>query len=247
MSLVVKTPNWGEAQKENLYQVLLSAKSALDKDFASDADNDIWVFQNLARGNPITLYARGENGEYQIELSTTNRLWSKYAYQFAHEYCHVRTNYNVGSELCKWFEESICELASIYALRRMSEVWEKTPPYENWREYSVSLLEYSDEVINRQTHQLDKSTTFADWFPSELPSLEQDQYLRDSNAIIAIELLPLFEEYPILWNSMTYWNSWEIVSTDSIDSSFSKWIDTLPDENKESANLLIERFGFSAK
>lgn len=247
MSLVVKTPNWGEAQKENLYQVLLSAKSALDKDFASDADNDIWVFQNLTRGNPITLYAKGENGEYQIELSTTNRLWSKYAYQFAHEYCHVRTNYSVGSELCKWFEESICELASIYTLRRMSKVWENTPPYENWREYSASLSEYSDEVINRETHQLDQSTTFADWFPSELPSLEQDQYLRESNAIIAIELLPLFEEYPILWNSMTYWNSWEIDSTDSIDSSFSKWIDTLPDENKESANLLIERFGFSAK
>lgn len=247
MSLVIKSLNWGDAQKENLYQVLLSVKNILDNDFESDADNDIWIFQNLERSNPITLYARGKSGEYQIELSTTNRLWSKYAYQFAHEYCHVRTKYSDGSELCKWFEESLCELASIYALRRMSEVWEVTPPYANWSEYSVSLREYSDELINRDAHQLDKNTNFSKWFSLDLPNLEKDQYLRESNAIIAIELLPLFEEHPILWNSMTYWNSWATVNTDTINSSLEKWVDILPEENKESANLLIKSFGFSEK
>ena len=247
MSLEIKSNNWGEARINDLQKVLMSAKGILDSVIGYNPDYKIWVYQNLERGVPFTLYERGPNGEYKIELNTTDNKWSQCAYQFSHEYCHVRTNYNIGLKSCKWFEESICELASIYTLIKMSDEWSENPLYESWKDYSTSLFHYAEGIINSPENQLQTGENFIDWFESTLPRLYENSCLRDCNAIIAIKLLPLFQETPELWTSMKYWNTWKIDINDDIYISFEKWINILPENNRSSVRRLIEIFGVGKK
>lgn len=41
---------------------------------------------------PITLNAKGPNGEYQVKLGANLTYWAQYTYQFAHEMCHILAN-----------------------------------------------------------------------------------------------------------------------------------------------------------
>ena len=76
------------------------------------------------KGGPITLFRRGPKGEYLVRLNTGDRHWAQHAYQFAHEFTHILANYDEHERRNKWFEESICEMASLFVLRRMSETVE---------------------------------------------------------------------------------------------------------------------------
>jgi len=240
----IKSEEWQGAKREDIYEVLSSVKDVLDNAFGTVISEDILVHTNLSGHAPIVLYERGKNQEYKIELSSVGTYWCQHAYQFAHEYCHIRTNYLSGSPKCKWFEESICELSSLYALRKMSQVWQENPPYENWREYAVALEKYATRFMTKPEHQLDKGLALETWLYANLGELEDDKYIRQKNAIIAIELLPLFECDMKLWNSMTYWNRWEVSPSDTIDKSFGKWYQIVPPENKSGLEAAMALMGF---
>jgi len=101
-------------------KVLHSAAVALWPYFAGRTLKPILV---EPKGGPITLYRRGPNGEYLVRLNTGDRHWAQHAYQFAHEFGHILANYDEHERRNKWFEESVCEMASLFVLRRMSETW----------------------------------------------------------------------------------------------------------------------------
>jgi hypothetical protein len=49
-------------------------------------------------------------------------------YQFAHEFAHILSNYerHADSKVARqheWFEEALCEVASLYALKRVGMQW----------------------------------------------------------------------------------------------------------------------------
>ena len=53
--------------------------------------------------------------DISIKLSARDTYWNKYAYQFAHEFCHVISKHdNLKENPNNWFHEAICEL-SIHA------------------------------------------------------------------------------------------------------------------------------------
>ena len=56
-----------------------------------------------------------------IYLHTRGDFWCQWIYQFAHEYCHHIINGTMTGELSglMWFEESVCELASMYNLNSL--------------------------------------------------------------------------------------------------------------------------------
>ena len=209
------------------------------RDSTSSAANTIQVYQNLNRGYPITLYEKGPNGEYKIELSATDTYWAQYAYQFSHEYCHVRTNYEEAKSKTMWFEEVIGEVCSLYTLQKMSDAWAVNPPYEGWRSFSSKLADYRNDIVSRQAHQLPAGVTFKSWLRTTLPELEKNPQLRGKNTIIAIELLPLFESNALTWQTLLYWNQWP--ATDDIDiwEAFEMWHQALPTKIKPAARELI--------
>jgi len=241
MSTIITPFNWGEAQVVDLQKVLDSVTDILDSYFEDTINMDVLVDHNADIG-PRVLFERGPNNEYQVKLSTKDRVWDQHAYQFSHEYCHIRTNYNNGNQKCKWFEETICELASLFTLRRMAENWAVSPPYQLWRSYGKSLFKYAEDRIIDDKHKLPAGLDFYTWFGANLADLEKDQYIRESNTLIAIELLNLFEKNPKLWVAMKYFNTWNISESDDIFSSFTKWLEVVPDELESCVVKLVDVF-----
>ena len=101
-----------------------------------------------------------------------------------------------------WFHETVCELASVFTLRRMAERWPTEPPYPNWGEYAGSLASYAHGYLSCEERQLPAGMTLAAWSQAEEESLRNDRYQRDKNAVVAYSLLPMFESDPAGWNAI---------------------------------------------
>lgn len=153
---------------------------------------------------PQTIYEH-----YKIELSVSpfdaygnpGGYWSQFAYQFSHEFCHYM-NWGHVTQKMRWFEESICELASHFFLIKLAESWALSPPYETWRNYAPQLLSYQiNSRIPNTTFNL-KSLTNSD--NAILNELEKDEYKRQFNRFVALELLPLFISNTDLWKIVPY-------------------------------------------
>ena len=133
---------WGAI--ENVHAVLQSTAEQLWQYFPGRRLDPILV---EPKGGPIAIYQRGPHGEYQVRLGTGDLFWAQHAYQFAHEFCHILCNYNDTAHRNKWFEESLCETASLFALRKMSKAWAVHPPYPNWKDYAKAFSAYASERI----------------------------------------------------------------------------------------------------
>ena len=57
-------------------------------------------------------------------------------------YCVVKRT--VKQEENSFVLETLCEVASLFALRQMGEAWKTDAPYSNWKSYSVSLKGYAN-------------------------------------------------------------------------------------------------------
>ena len=134
----------------------------------------------------------------EIHLNTELRYVSQAAYQFAHELCHMRIPFFVGEDL-RWFEESVCEMASHFFLRKLavmlaSEKYKDHPAIQRYapkfREYSEHVLEGAREVDLTSELQMRRFTL--------------NCYLRDENLYVAKLLLPIFEKNPGLWEAILY-------------------------------------------
>ena len=133
-----------------------------------------------------------------IYLTATDRYWSQYAYQFAHEYCHYCI-YRPITQRFRWFEESLCEMSSYFVLNELSRRWAQSPPYYNWKDYAPNLSQYMLDDMKKAECINPESAEFHD---STLAYLEKHEYDRTKNANIAVRMLPIFESRPELWSAV---------------------------------------------
>ncbi len=144
---------------------------------------------------------------YTIKLSARDRCWDKYAYQFAHEFCHVLSNYELlQKNPNNWFHEAICELASVSTLRCMAERWPSYPPYPNWASYADNLRKYREERMDRPETHLPEGVSLQSWLLHNEDMLRIADYRekaeRNKQNLVAYQLLPIFEEFPSGWNAI---------------------------------------------
>lgn len=127
--------------------------------------------------------------------------WSQFIFQFAHEFCHYMTFGHV-TQTMRWFEETICELASHFFLLKSAEQWSITPPYPHWKYYSNFISSYEINRRKQVTLFLIKDL----WNPISniISSLQVNEYQRTLNNYLAVELLPYFIEHPNLWKTVHY-------------------------------------------
>ena len=216
--------SWG-GEIRDVDKVLHSAAEALWPYFPGRTVKPILV---EPKGGPITLFRRGPNGEYLVRLNTGDRHWAQHAYQFAHEFTHILANYDEHERSNKWFEESVCEMASLFALRRMSETWKVRPPYSNWRGYAPALRQYADERI--RAAQLPPGKTLAQWYHENEPLLRQEPCLRDKNTVVAVALLPLFEKQPSNWETIAWLNDGASHGTRTFARYLEDWHARVPEK-----------------
>jgi hypothetical protein len=187
--------------------------------------------------HPQTDFKRKADGRIGIGLSARDTHWAQFAFQFAHEFCHALANYGNNPQQSVryprqanlWLEESLCETASLFALRAMSRSWQSVPPYPAWRSYAPWLNDYVEQRLAPPEHRLPAGKPFLDWFSQNQSALRQNPDLRDQNIIIASQLLPVFESYPRAWEAVVFLNRGSSDANESLAQHFTEWRSHCPE------------------
>ncbi|MDG2123182.1 MAG: hypothetical protein P8J87_05765 [Verrucomicrobiales bacterium] len=233
----VQTEGFG-ASEADIKAVIDSATTELWKHFPGHQIEPVVV----TRGHkgPITLFQRNIRKEIVVRLDTSKTYWSQYAYQWSHELCHILCAYRNDASDNKWFEESLCELASLYTMRAMAGTWKTTPPYSNWKDYSKSLSSYAGDIIAK--HPKLTPADLGKFYAENKTALRSDATRRNLNATVAIALLPLFETTPSRWAAVRYLNTTPATAGMSLTQYLKKWHDDAPEIHRPFIRSLATHF-----
>jgi len=228
MLLRVRQVGWGEVTPEEIQNLLTDVTKQLLQHVQVVPDGTI----NIEPGStdyPEVRYRNFFSDPYTVFLSARNRSWSQYSYQFAHEFCHILSNYErLRLPQNKWFHECLCELASIFVLRQMALTWRVSPPYKNWVSYSDALASYAEDLIVQPTNTLPSGQNFQNWLRVNEPRLQADPYQRTLNRLVAVRLLPSFEKTPGIWRTIPFLPN----STADLQLYLEEWASACPESDR---------------
>jgi hypothetical protein len=235
----VAADEWGDAAVADITKVLESAGGSLTGCVPGLDLPPIEVARSKA--TPIVLFQRGPKGEIRVQLNVEDRRWAQFAFQFGHEMGHIVCGYADYPNPNKWFEETLCEAASLFVLGRMAEGWKTRPPYPHWKDYAGSLRQYRDERTAKAG--LPEGSTLAAWFRPKEPSLRKDGTQRELNLTMAAAILPLFEEAPERWAAVRTLNAVHGDASRSFADYLRDWSRSTPEPQRPIIAKIAERFG----
>jgi hypothetical protein len=177
MSITVSGTDWGNANINDIKKVLESAYNELVTVCVPGTVDPITVYYRAA--GPYVHLPRPP-GEHRVGLCVQGMFWSQYAYQFAHELTHIISNYELSRpHRQNWIEETICEIASLYAVRQMGKSWITNPPWPNWSGFATCHEGYVTELLQKPERSLPPNQQLPSWLTLNLPALEGDRYNRE--------------------------------------------------------------------
>ena len=231
----VEGGGWGGDSAEQIETVLY----AVANEFLAGPSKKLAtpIVVTHTESNPIALYDRGRAGEYLVRLHASDGRWHLYVYEFAHEFCHLMSNYdeNVGDDIGRhnqWFEEALCETASLYALESLAAKWERSPPTLEWSRQANKLRLFFNRLVAEEHRQLPSQTGPVTWLRNNEERLRRDPYQREQNDLIAKLLLPLFEQNRNGWSALGYLNLDPADPDASLAEYLHHWYDSSPGEYK---------------
>ena len=139
---------WGKAAAADVKAVLGSAIGEMWRYFPGRKLEPFLILRG--HQGPIVQYQRNTMKEIVVWLDTQDLYWCQYTYQIAHEFCHILSGFDDDWKGNLWFEESLCETASLFVLRRLAQTWTKNPPFESWRAYAPRFSEYAEDIMSRR-------------------------------------------------------------------------------------------------
>jgi hypothetical protein len=234
---------WGDVNPLDAKAVSLSAGKVLLENIPGLRLEPI-ILKNDPSG-PISLYQRGSQNEYIILVNIKGLYWAQLAYQFSHELMHILSNYiATPGDANQWFEEALCEAASIHAIQRMSVVWRTNPPYPNFKSYSSSLGDYYKNLLAEQHRYLKPGETLANWYKREQQSLRANHAQRPKNELVGTKIYAFFNASPDRWRSVRYLNIGNANKQISLEQYLNDWRTSLPDDLKYVAKTISGWFGY---
>ncbi len=234
LDIQVQTTGFGRVNPAEIAAVLQSAGSEIWRHCPRTQLPGINIYHRA--DHPQTNFQRTLGGRIAIGLATRDTYWAQYSFQFAHEFCHALANFGNNPRHSVryprsanlWLEESLCETASLFTLRVMSRDWRVAPAYSAWRDYAPAFNAYVKQRLALPEHQLPRDLRFLVWFRENQPALRQNSDLRDRNTIIAIRLLPVFEEEPRGWEALAFLNRGSSNANESLAQHFAEWHSECP-------------------
>lgn len=240
-AISVSEGDWGNVNRAEIHDVLVATARELQMFFPERHGDAIRVERSTRA--PTVLYQRNAAGEYVVYLTVTGRRWEQYTYEFAHELCHIYGNHHQrpNSALAphQWFEESLCETASLFVLRRMGLTWHARG-FEQ-RNYAPIFAEYAKLLMNEVHRQ--GPLTLGPWYAHNATRLLQNPYGRNDNEYCAHHLLPLFEAQPEGWKSLPYLNAPTTADKLSFSAYLQHWHDAVPAEQRRFLEKILGLFG----
>ncbi|MDQ1770109.1 hypothetical protein GQR60_14410 [Labilibaculum sp. A4] len=236
---ILETSFWGTARVNDISSVLNSVIEEFDRLIEDTSTRPLVIFNSEKNQNSIDypLFQIGPDFNF-IFLHVKDTYWCKYAYQFAHEYCHhiIESNFKSKNTRFGWFEESICELASIFILKKMAESWKIKPPYPNWKDYSAALSDYADEILNRKSNSIDEY--LGSWINQNLSTLYENCENREINCAIATNLYDTFQAEHELWGLIPFLAKIKVHNEMTWKEYLETWEDILPSSKTKLFELL---------
>ena len=237
--------DWGKADKGDLKKVLKSAAFTILKHCPDVKLPPIQVGNSME--SPISLFKRAPNGDLQVKLTSKDLFWAQHAYQFAHEVGHCLCRFKRGDKANMWFEESICETASLFSLRAMAKEWKVNPSYPNWKGYSKTLFNYAENLLKDPERSLPKNKTLGEWYQEHKDHLVKNWTDRKKNAVVAKELLPLLERDPKQWQAFFWINEKRTSEKVSFKKYLNNWESSVPDKHKPFVRQIRKMFSLEGK
>jgi hypothetical protein len=233
---------WEEASRNDIRAVLHSSCDSIHRHFGGLKEKEV-LYVRRNKSGPITLFKRNLRGEVIVELNTGNRFWCQYAYQMAHEFCHVLCRFRNGNRKNLWFEESLCELASMFSLRAMARDWKIKAPYPNWKDYSESLHDYVNDL--EEKFAMPDGMALADFYKQNADALSKNPTDRPINGRVALALLSAFETNPEHWPAVAYLNSGKGKDDISFVNYLRNWNEQAPPKHSIFIHSIARRFGIN--
>lgn len=235
LDIRVEPGGWGDANPRTIETVLYAVADELMSRMPEKLTVPI-VVSHTDRA-PVALYERGAGGEYRVHLHAKGEKWHLYVYEFAHELCHILSNYehNVGPQTVKhnqWFEETLCETASLFTLTSLARNWEQSPPEPQWADEARKLRRFFDHLIAEGHRQLPAHAPLSAWLHENEAELRENPYLRQKNEVLANLLLPLFSANPQNWDALGYLNLNPADARNTLEEYLRNWYNNAPLEHK---------------
>ncbi|WP_374266891.1 hypothetical protein [Zoogloea sp.] len=233
LTIQVQGGGWGRGRKESIETVLYAVADTLMSRLPPGHLGAPIVVTHTD-GPPMALYGRGGAGEYRIRLHARDENWHLYVYEFAHELCHLLSNYDAqplpagAHRDNQWFEETLCETASLFTLRHLAQRWEAEPPGPEWAGEADRLRRFFDLLVSEGHRRLPPDAPLAAWLQAHEDELRHNPYLREKNEVLANLLLPLFERNPENWQALGYMNLDPDDARSSLRSYLSRWYANTP-------------------
>ena len=150
LQISVLESDWGNAILADIQRLLEDVASHFVRELRYPFTGTIRVTNLPTEDSPRGPPGRAAESSRLAGCSIGGQAMSRFAYQFAHECCHVLSGYErLRNNPNNWFHEAICELASMFALRRMGERRRTQPPYADGRCYAESLEAYSGDLVEK--------------------------------------------------------------------------------------------------
>lgn len=160
------------------------------------------IFVSRHRDGPIVLFQRTPRGEVAMQLDTGDYYYAQIIYQFAHELAHIRAKFQPVDHENKWLEETLCETASLFALRSLAIHWEKNAPNKALRDFRKHLKTYAQRVIDSREPLTAK--TAPSFYRKHRETLRKSATERKLNGSFANLILPFLEKEPVHWQSLAH-------------------------------------------
>ena len=245
IKLDVSHDDWGDIQPDKIAILLQDTAFHINRLLRHPFDEEIRVLPSQV-DHPKVLYRESLEYPYTIWISARDNDWCKFAYQFAHEFCHVLSGYeNIKENPNNWFHEAICELSSMFTIRRMAVRWLTHPAFPNQKGYAAALSEYGQNLLNNQDAQLSADMSLHSWLSLHekvlrvTPINEKEQ--RNNQTLVASHLLPIFEKTPNGWNAIRKLPN----STEALSDYFVAWYSEGNSEDKGFVARLAGTFGYT--
>ncbi len=167
-----------------------------------------------------------------MRISARDTFWCQYVYQFAHELCHLMINSDRHTaHRHRWFEECLCELASLFVLHRLSVTWIDDPPpgVAEATRFAPELVKYAEYVAARYS----APDAPPQWLADNSATLEAAGCARALTGAVAVLLLRAFLDHPALWRDCARLNLWDAAANRTFADYLDSWAASLRENGLE--------------
>lgn len=243
LDISVSKDGWGNVTTEEIQKLLLSTAQVFIPCTKKLTDQTIVVLSTTA--SPRIFYKLSENGAHRISLSAKDRHWCQYAFQFSHELAHLICGSKKGDQTNQWFEESLGEAASLYALLELSKTWETSPPYPSWQSYAKEFKKYRNQRIHHASYP--DNFQLSSWYKENRTLLSKNPNLRKQNLWIALNMLGLIEKNPgTAWSACGWLNQSKTDQPKQFEQYIRDWKSACPEmPQKKFVEDIMDLFGIA--